>query len=164
MIALRAHARDYSHVKLASVGVLRCLELGVCGSEDREVPRKSGRDVSHVALGQDCELGQRSERGWLAVLIAQSTARAGAGGRADPPPPSLETKNQLRPLPQMPGIFSFVALKYRNLLPGLTSSAAASLVGHREPSILAVWWLMTSTHNTAIPSSLQSVTAKSGKG
>ena len=29
------------------------------------------------------------------------------GGRADPPPP-LETKNQLRPLPEMPRIFSFM--------------------------------------------------------
>ena len=48
------------------------------------------------------------------------------------PTPFLETKNQLRPLPQMPGIFSFVALKYRNLLPGLTSSAAASACRARE--------------------------------
>ena len=37
-----------------------------------------------------------------------------AGERAEArttPPPFLETKNQLRPLPQMPCIFSFVALK-----------------------------------------------------
>ena len=33
-----------------------------------------------------------------------------------PPPPFLETKNQLRPFPQMPGIFSFMGGKYRNLL------------------------------------------------
>jgi len=40
------------------------------------------------------------------TLRAQAHER-GAGGRADPPPPLLETKNQLDPLPEMPRIFSF---------------------------------------------------------
>ena len=31
-----------------------------------------------------------------------------------PNPPFMESKNQLRPLPQMPSIFSFMGGKYRN--------------------------------------------------
>jgi hypothetical protein len=38
---------------------------------------------------------------------ARERAEAQAGGRADPPPPFLETKNQLGPLPEMPRIFLF---------------------------------------------------------
>ena len=38
---------------------------------------------------------------------AQSSARSWAGTRTTPTPPFLETKNQLRPLPEMPRIFSF---------------------------------------------------------
>ena len=52
------------------------------------------------------------------LLALRAEQRASGRGRS-PPPPFLETKNQLRPLPEMPRIFSFVALKYRNLLPGL---------------------------------------------
>ena len=45
---------------------------------------------------------------WPCATARETGGGAGAGGSADPtPPPFLETKNQLRLLPEMPRIFSF---------------------------------------------------------
>jgi len=39
-----------------------------------------------------------------------------AGGRPDPPPPFFGNQNQLRPLPEMPRIFSLRGGKHRDLI------------------------------------------------
>ena len=51
---------------------------------------------------------KEDDSGLLLALRAEQRAKgAGAGARTHPHPPFLETKNQLRPLPKMPRIFSF---------------------------------------------------------
>jgi hypothetical protein len=58
---------------------------------------------------------KEDDSGLLLALRAEQ-AQTRKRGRADPTPPFVGTKNQLRPLPQVPGIFSFMGGKYMNFL------------------------------------------------